>query len=458
MAEQTGMEAAQMLAPETLRHMVLDLRQMQTFIEDPLVIAKADGVWYEDVHGRRILDGLSGIFVVTVGHNNRRVIEAIKAQLDVMAFAPPLHATNPPAIELVRRLAEVTPDNLNTIKLLSGGSEATEAAMKLARQYHKQTGHPNKYKIIARYYGYHGATMGALSATGTKRRKTMFEPTLPGFLHVYPPTCYRCHYEKTYPACDVFCARTVEDVIDLEGADTIAALILEPIGNTGGVITPPPEYLPTVREICTRHNILLIFDEIITGFGRTGQMFAAQTFNTTPDILCMGKGMSSGYIPLAGIAFRDTMAAAFFGRDEDAVEFSHGHTYGGNPVAAAAGLACLSEVVERDLPRRAQEMGAYLRSRLDTLRPLGIVGEIRGKGLLLGVEFVRDPETRTPFGSEVKFGVQVGKTALRKGLLTRFDPDWIAFAPPLIISREEIDLMMDIFMESVEEVLRKVKG
>ncbi|MBI4552062.1 MAG: aspartate aminotransferase family protein [Candidatus Latescibacteria bacterium] len=452
----TQWNPARLLDPESLRHLVLDLRQMQTFIEDPLVIARADGVWYEDVHGRRILDGLSGIFVVTVGHGNRRVIEAIKAQLDTLAFAPPLHATNPPAIELVNRIADITPGDLNTVKLLSGGSEATEAAMKLARQYHKQTGNPTKYKVIARYHGYHGATMGALSATGTKRRKTMFEPTLPGFLHVYPPTCYRCPYEKTYPDCDVFCARTIEEMIELEGPETVAAVIVEPIGNTGGIVTPPPEYFPILRDLCDRHNVLLIFDEIITGFGRTGQMFAAHTFNTTPDILCMGKGMSSGYVPLAGIAFSDRVASAFWGRDEDAVEFSHGHTYGGNPVAAAAGLACLDEIRERDLCGRAREMGAYLWSRLESLRDLGVVGEIRGKGLLIGVEFVKDPVTKAQFDPAIKFGVQVGKTALRNGLLTRFDPHWVAFAPPLIITKDEIDIMVDIVTESVKEVLVKL--
>ena len=302
------MNAELLTAPESLRRLVLDLRQMETFIEDPLVVQKADGVWYEDVNGRRILDGLSGIFTVNAGHGNRRIIEAIKAQLDTMAFAPPLHATSPPAIELVQRLAEVTPEDLNTIKLLSGGSEATEAAMKLARQYHRQTGNPGKFKVISRFHGYHGATMGALSATGTRRRKTMFEPTLHGFLHVHPPTCYRCPYEKTFPDCEVFCARTVEDLIELEGAETIAALILEPVGNTGGIIMPPPGYLPELRDICNRHEILLIYDEIITGFGRTGSMFAAQTFEAAPDILCMGKGMSSGYVPLAGIAFRDSIA------------------------------------------------------------------------------------------------------------------------------------------------------
>ena len=449
-------DAKRLQDPESLRRIVLDLRQMETFIEDPLIVTGADGVWYEDIDGRKILDGISGIFVVTVGHNNRRVIDAMKSQLETMAFAPPLHATNPAALELVHKLADVTPDDLNTVKLLSGGSEATEAAMKLAKQYHRQTGKPNKYKIIARYQGYHGATMGALSATGTPRRKTMFEPTLPGYLHVHPPTCYRCPYEKSYPDCSVFCARTIEETILMEGPDTVAAVIVEPIGNTGGVITPPDDYLPELRRICDEHNVLLIFDEIITGFGRTGQMFAAQTFGATPDILCMGKGMSSGYIPLAGIAFRDHMAEAFFGRDEDEVEFSHGHTYGGNPLASVAGLACLGEIVERDLPARAREMGGYFRGQLEGLKELGIVGEVRGKGLLVGVEFVQDPSTKVQFGPGINFGVQVGKRALKKGLLTRFDPHWIAFAPPLIITRDEIDQLMDIFTASIKETLEAI--
>ncbi len=451
------MNAELLTAPESLRRLVLDLRQMETFIEAPLVIRKAQGVWYEEIDGRKILDGISGIFVVNAGHGNRRIIEAVKAQLDTMTFAPPLHATSPPAIELARRLSEVTPEDLNTVKLLSGGSEATEAAMKLARQYHRQTGRPGKFKVISRYQGYHGATMGALSATGTRRRKTMFEPTLHGFLHVHPPTCYRCPYEKSLPDCEVFCARTVEDLIEMEGPETIAALILEPVGNTGGIIMPPPGYLSELRDICTRHDILLIYDEIITGFGRTGSMFAAQTFDTTPDILCMGKGMSSGYVPLAGIAFRDTIAAAFLGKEEDEVEFSHGHTYGGNPLAAAAGLANLAEIEERDLCTRSRDMGVYLRQRLGQLREFGIVGDIRGCGLLAGVEFVKDPDTRAPFDPSVKFGVEVGRAALERGLLTRFDPNWIALAPPLVITREETDLMLDMLWDSVRETLNRIR-
>ena len=447
---------ASMTGEEGLSHIMLDLRQMKSFVADPLVMARADGVWYEDVNGKRYLDGLSGIFVVAVGHNNRRVIEAMRDQLDLIAFAPPLHATNPAAIRLADKLAEITPGDLNTIKLMSSGSEATEAAMKMARQYHRQTGNPQKYKVISRYWGYHGATFGALSATGTVRRKWMFEPVMQGFVHIWPPTCYHCPFGMSYPGCGIRCATIVEDTIELEGPETVAALILEPIGNTGGVVTPPPEYLPILREICDRYDVLLIFDEIITGFGRTGQMFAAQTFNTLPDILCMGKGISSGYAPLAAIAIRDHVAAAFWGEDEDHVEFADGHTYGGNPISCAAGLASITEIEERNLPRRAVELGGQLLHRLEAVQELGVVGEIRGRGLLIGVEFVKDTATKEKFPEDRKFGLAVGKRALEKGLILRYDPDWIAFAPPLVMTDAEMDLMMDIFTESAREVLSEI--
>jgi len=438
---------------DSLSRIMLDLRQMKTFVTDPLVIARADGVWYEDVGGKRYLDGISGIFVVTVGHNNRRVIEAMRAQLDQVAFTPPLHATNLPAIQLAEKLGEITPGDLDTVKLMSSGSEATEAAMKMARQYHRQSGHPQKYKVISRYWGYHGATFGALSATGTVRRKFMFEPAMQGFVHVWPPTCYRCPFGLSYPGCGIRCATIVEETIELEGPETVAALILEPIGNTGGVVTPPPEYLPILRDVCDRHEVLLIFDEVITGFGRTGQMFAAQTFETLPDILCMGKGISSGYAPLAAIACRDHVAAAFWGEEEDHVEFADGHTYGGNPVSCAAGLASIAEIQERQLPERARALGSQLLHRLEAVQELGVVGEIRGRGLLIGVEFVKDPATKEQFPADNKLGARIGRRAMEKGLIVRFDPDWIAFAPPLVMTDGEMDLMMDIFTECAREVL-----
>ncbi len=443
--------------PEVLKHIVVDFKQMKEFSQKPLIMERADGVRYWDVDGKSYLDGLSGVFVVNIGHNNRRVIEAMKAQLDRIAFAPPLHGTNSSAVRLAAKIAEITPGDLDTVKLLNSGSEATEAAMKLARQYHVQTGNATKYKVISRYYGYHGATMGALGATGTTKRRWMFEPFAPNYVKVQTAHCYRCPYHLSYPSCDILCATIVRDVIKMEGPQTVSAFIVEPIGNTGGIITPPMEYFPILREICDEFGVVLIFDEVLTGFGRTGQMFAAQTFGVTPDILCMGKGISSGYTPMSAIAFSDKVASAFWGEPEEGIEFAHGHTYGGNPLSAATALEVIDIMLEQDLPGRAREMGAYLRHRLENLSRFGIVGEVRGKGLLLGVELVKNPVTKEAWPENLQIGLQIGNECIAGGLIIRFDPDWIAMAPPLIISEDEIDEMMAILESSVETVLERNK-
>src|SRR5207253_6005667 len=282
---------AQTTEERFLRHIFVR-DQMAEWAKQPLVMARADGVYYWDVSGKRYLDALSGIYVAAVGHNNRRIIDAIRRQLDTLTFSPVMHGTNPVAVQLANLLAELAPGDLSAVKFQCGGSEVTEAAIKLARQYHKLTGSPGKYKIIARYQAWHGSTMGSLSASGLKSRKTVNEPLAPGFLHVFPPTCYRCPFGKSYPDCGITCASLVNDVIDMEDPATVAAIIVEPIGHTGAIIDPPEEHLPILREICDRHTMLLIFDEIITGVVRTGNMFAADTFGVVPDGLCIGKGLS----------------------------------------------------------------------------------------------------------------------------------------------------------------------
>src|SRR5436305_1086889 len=356
--------------------------QMAEWSRQPLLMARADGVYYWDIHGKRYLDALSGIYVVSVGHNNRRVIEALHRQLDTLTFSPPMHGTNPAAVQLANLLAELAPGDLSTVKFQCGGSEVTEAAIKLARQYHKLTGSPGKYKIISRYQSWHGSTMGSLSASGLKSRKTVNEPLAPGFLHVFPPTCYRCPFGKHYPECRVTCATLVNDVIEMEDPATVAAVMVEPIGHTGGIIDPPPEYLPILRDICDRHNILLIFDEIITGMGRTGQLFAADTFGVIPDVICTGKGMSGGFAPLSAMICRKKYADAFWGPIAENPGFVEGHTFEGNPISCAAGLAVLGEIIERDLCGNARAQGARLRQRFEGLaRKYPEIGDIRGKGL-----------------------------------------------------------------------------
>jgi adenosylmethionine-8-amino-7-oxononanoate aminotransferase len=257
---------AQTTEERFLRHIFVR-DQMAEWSKRPLVMARADGVCYWDVRGKRYLDALSGIYVASVGHNNRRVLDAIKKQMDELCFSPPMHGTNPVAVQLANLLAELAPGDLDAVKFQCGGAEVTEAAIKLARQYHRLTGSPGKYKIVGRYLSWHGSTLGALSASGLKSRKTVNEPLAPGFLHVFPPTCYRCPFGKTYPDFGITCATIVGSMIEMEDPETVAAIIVEPIGHTGGIIDPPPEYLPSLREICDRYNILLIFDEIITGPG-----------------------------------------------------------------------------------------------------------------------------------------------------------------------------------------------
>lgn len=433
--------------------------QMAEWSKHPLIMAKADGVHYWDVNGKRYLDALSGIYTVSVGHNNRRVIEAIHRQLDTLHFSPPMHGTNPVAVQLANLLAELAPGDLSTVKFQCGGSEVTEAAIKLARQYHRLTGNPGKYKVISRYQSWHGSTMGSLAASGLKSRKTVNEPLPAGYLHVFPPTCYRCPFGKEYPDCGITCATIVDSVIDMEDPATVAAIIVEPIGHTGGVIDPPDEYLRILREICDKNNILLIFDEIITGIGRTGQMFAAQTFGVTPDVICTGKGMSGGYVPLSAMICRRPIADAFWGPIEKNPGFVEGHTFEGNPVSCAAGLAVLREILDRDLCANARVQGARLRAGFERLASkYGVIGDIRGKGLFQAVEFVADLKSKAQFPAKPGFGVRVGRRALELGLLTRFDPHWIAFGPSLVTTAEQIDEIVELLDQSIGDILNEGNG
>jgi adenosylmethionine-8-amino-7-oxononanoate aminotransferase len=430
----------------------LDFMQMEEFAKHPWVIAKGEGIRLTDSEGRTHIDGLSGVFVTSVGHNNRAVIDAITEQLNRLAFAPPLHSTTQPALELTELLLRIGPQDVTALKFLSGGSEATEAAMKLARQYHKQTGHPQKYKIIGRYGGYHGGTMGALSAGGGRERKSIYEPLGVGFLHVHPPFCYHCPFDQTYPSCGRTCVSLIEKTIEAEDPETVAAVIVEPISiSSAGFMVPPPDYLKRLREICDRHGVVLIYDEIITGFGRLGTMFASEYYGAAPDITCCGKGMSGGYAPLAAILIRDRIASAFYGAEADNVQFHHGHTYAGNPVACAAGVAVITQMLERDLVGNAKRQGAHLRARLEQMAVrFPIIGDVRGAGLLQGVEFRRDR-----FPGAARPGKLVEAEARARGLLIRCGADFAAFAPPLTVTEADIDEMTGILGESIAAVSTK---
>jgi len=372
-----------------------------------------------------------------------------------MTFAPPLHGIADVTLDFIEKLGSVAPGNLRYVKPFSGGSESVEAAMKFVRQYFKQTGHPDKYKFISRYLGYHGGTFGGMAASGTGPRKTKFEPQMGGFVKVFPPTWYRDQF-PTWEEANRFAARSFEDVMVGEDPATVAGVILEPIGNTGGIITPTEEYFQMIRDSCNRHNVMLIFDEVITGFARTGAMFAAQTFGVTPDLICGGKGLSSGLIPLGAMIAREDMAEAFYGPAEDQIAFAHGHTFAGNPLACAVGIAVLDEIREKQLDKKAQRLGSYLKSKLERLgNKLGVVREVRGRGMLLGVELVRDTRDMQPFP---ELGRALKRTALNNGLIMRTDPSWFAVAPALIAEESDLDEMCELIEKSLAEALDSVRG
>jgi len=435
-----------------LKHTFLDYQQTSGFMENPLIVSKADGLYYWDVENKRYFDGIGGIFVATLGHKHPRLMEAMHKQMERLSFAPPMHGTADVTLDFVEKVGSVTPEDLNFVKAYSGGSESVESALKFVRQYFKQTGHPSKYKFISRYYGYHGSTFGAMAASGTGKRKTPFEPHMPGFVKVFPPTYYRDRF-SSWEECNRFCARMFEDVILMEDPETVAGVIVEPIGNTGGIITPTDEYFQIIREICDKYNVILIYDEIITGFGRTGHMFAAQTFGVTPDIICGGKGLSSGAIPMGAMIAREEMGDVFFGRVEDEVNFAHGHTFAANPLACAVGIAVLDEIQENHWDQNAQVMGDYLTGKLEGLKKHGVIREVRGKGLLRGVELCKDPETKTPFP---ELGHALKKTALNNGLIMRVDPNWFAVAPALIVQKDQIDELFELIERSLLDALEMV--
>ncbi len=440
-----------------IRHTFVDFRQTSDFLKRPLVFDRAEGLYVWDTDGRRYFDAIGGIFVAVLGHRHPRLIEAARRQMDRITFAPPLHGTTDATLDFVEKLASVTPGNLDYIKGFSGGSESMEAAMKFARQYHRQTGKPDKHKFIGNYLSYHGSSLATIAAGGGASRKVKFQPEVPGYLKVPSPIQLRDRFPTWEETCR-FSARLYEDVIVSEDPRTVAGIILEPVCNTGGMVTPTPEYFAIIREICDRFDVTLIFDEILTGFAKTGDMFAARTYDVTPDILCSGKGLASGVMPVGAMMAREDYADAFYGSLEDNVQFQHGNTFAGNPLAAATAVACIDELVEGEYALKARRLGAQLRGRLEGLKETGVVREVRGLGVLLAVELVEDATTNRPFPAGRKLGEALKMTALDNGLILRIDPDWFAVCPPLIADEADIDDLCDGIEVSLTQAIERVRA
>ncbi len=435
-----------------LKHTFIDFHQTSEFIKNPVIMNKAKGLYCWDLDGKKYFDAIGGIYAAILGHGHPKVIEAVTRQMEKITLAPPLHSISDTALDFVEKLGSVTPGNLNYIKSFSGGSESIEAAMKFSRQYFKQTGHPGKYKFISHYLSYHGATFATMAASGSGKRKNKFEPQMAGFLKVPSPIQYRDRFPSWEETCK-FIASMFEDIIINEDPETVAAIIVEPICNTGGIVTPTDKYFEILRDICDKYNVILIFDEVLTGFAKTGNMFAAQTFNVTPDIICSGKGLSSGVVPIGAMMAREDIADAFYGPGEDDIQFAHGHTYAGNPISCAAGIAVIDEIIEKDLTKKARKLGKYLSEKLEGLKKLGVVREVRGKGVIKGVELVKDTDTMTPFP---ELGIALQRTAIKNGLIMRINPEWFAVSPPLIAEESDIDNLYGLIELSLKDAIKLV--
>ncbi|NTU77915.1 MAG: aspartate aminotransferase family protein [Chloroflexales bacterium] len=423
---------------------------------DPQIWVAGEGALITNSAGQTFLDGLSGMWNVHVGHGRRELVEAAAGQLSRLAFASSyIGDTSLPAIALAERLSTLLYPTINAFFFTSGGAEASDSAFKTARFFWKTQGRPEKIKIISRTLSYHGSTMAASSASGVPAFWEVFEPRVPGFLHIESPYPYRFAGGGDGVTPGIAAANLLEEAILREGPETVAAFIAEPIqGGGGGVIVPPADYFPRIRAICDQYDVLLISDDVITGFGRTGRWFGLEHWGVEPDIVQFAKGITSGYVPLGGIGVSDRIKAAIDAAPAGR-RWMHGFTYSAHPVCCAVALANLQIIEGEDLVERAAQHGAHLLGRLKALEQLEHVGEVRGLGLLAGVEIVADRETKARFPAEAGVGKRLRAELTRRGLYTRVLGEVICLAPPLITSVAQLDRIADILHESIPAALAR---
>jgi len=447
---------------ETLQDKARDHLWMHFTRQGPLsdgadvpVIVKGNGHHIWDDKGKRYIDGLAGLYVVNAGHGRARLAEVARQQAEELAFFPLWSYAHPAAIELADKLADYAPGDLNKVFFTTGGGEAVESAFKLAKQYWKLKGHPMKHKVISRYVAYHGTPQGALAITGIPSMKAMFEPLTPGGFRV-PNTNYYRAEEMGFPGgteeeFGLWAANRIEEMIEFEGPDTVAAVFLEPVQNSGGCFPPPPGYFQRVREICDKHNVLLVSDEVICAFGRIGEMFACNAFDYVPDIITCAKGMTSGYSPIGAMITSDRLFEPFSKGD---TTFYHGYTFGGHPVSAAVALENLKIFEEEGLNEHVRKNSPKFRAALERLLDIPIVGDVRGAGYFFGIELVKDKVTKETFSDEESEKLLRGflsRALFEAGLYCRADDRGdpvIQLAPPLTIGPAEFD--------EIEAILRDV--
>ena len=412
---------------------------------------KGEGAILTDGDGKEYIDGLSGLWNVVAGHGRKELGQAAARQIEQLPYCSGYTgSSNPRAIELAERLAGLTYPSINHFFFTSGGGESSETSFKTARYYWKLKAQPQKTKVISLQWGYHGVTLAAMSATGISAYWPEFEPRVPGFLHIPSPYPYR--YEGP-PGVNpgVAAANELEKVILQEGEETVAMFLAEPVQGAGGVIVPPADYFPRIREICDQYQVLFVADEVITGFGRTGRMFGLEHWNVKPDMIQFAKAITSGYFPLGGIGVSQEIAQVL---DDGEKVWMHAFTYSAHPVGCAVALRNLDIIEQENLPALAAEKGDYLLRQLDSaLADHAHVGEVRGKGLMVAVELVQDKGTKAQFAAQKRIGIQVQQAARERGLFSRVRGDVFLLAPPFVVKRQQLDRIVEIMAESVTEVL-----
>jgi adenosylmethionine-8-amino-7-oxononanoate aminotransferase len=434
------------------RHLWMHFTRMGSFDADHEVpiITRGEGAYVYDEHGKRYLDGLSGLFCVSSGHGRTELGEAAAAQVGELDFYTNWSYAHPRAIELAARIASLTPGDLNRVFFTSGGSEAVESAIKLARNYHRERGKGQKIKLIAREIAYHGTTLGALSATGIPALRAQFEPLAPGGCHVPNTNSYRWPADRD----PLWAAEQIEHRIEFEGPETVAAVILEPLQNAGGCIPPQPGYFDRVREICDKHDVLLISDEVICAWGRLGHYFGCQRYGYQPDIITSAKALTSAYVPMGAMIVSDKVYEPF---SSGTSMFAHGYTFGGHPVAAAVAMANLDIYEREDLCGHVLEKEPEFRAALEGLRDIPIVGDVRGDGFFHAIELVRDQDTKEslehPEAEELLRGFLSGEL-YKRGLICRSDDRGdpvIQLSPPLICDTEQFEEIVGVLRPVLEE-------
>ena len=420
--------------------------------QDPVLFVRGEGALLWDAQGREYIDGLSSLWNVAVGHGRRELAEVAAKQMEELAFSNSYTGyANVPSIKLAERLISLVYPNLRAVFFCNSGSEAVEGAIKVARFYWHLQGKPAKTTIIARREAYHGGTLGATAATGLTAFHQGFGPLAEGFARAETCYPYRCGHCRGVDDCDLACAGDIEQVIVDEGPETVAAVIAEPVHGAGGVIPPTPGYWPRLREICDRHDVLLIADEVITGFGRTGRWFALEHWDVQPDIMCVAKAITSAYIPLAAFVISERIHEAMLAAPADA-KFMHGYTNAGHPTACAVALRNLQIIEEEELVANAEAMGDRLQRGLRSLLELSPVGDVRGLGLLAAVELTADREARTPFDAGENFGGRVLREMRQRGVISRAKGDSILLAPPLVTTPEQIDRIVEVVGAAIKAV------